>query len=183
MIKSKKDLKDYLKADFEANKIRRPLLQWISRGELFCVYNFLKTLRNLEYYTNTQKNILKLLFYAWYKWNHRRLKLKYQFYIAPNTVGKGVAIMHPGFRRWGGYVKIGDNVTFLPNTIIAKKKPAVSEIGWEIGNNCYIGYGTTILGPIKIGNNVTIGAGSVVTKDLPSNCVAVGNPARIIKQW
>lgn len=52
----------------------------------------------------------------------------------------------------------------------------------HIGNNCYIGTGSTILGPVRIGNNVTIGAGSVVTKDIPDNSVVAGNPARIIKR-
>lgn len=176
MIYSRSDLKEYLKADYQANKIKRPFFQWLSRGELFCVYNFLKNLRHLEYCLNT-KSTLPLI---WYRWNHRRLKLKYQFFIEPNTVGKGISIMHPGFRRWGPYVKIGENVTVLPNTIIAKKNPEVSTLGWEIGDGCYIGYGVCILGPIKIGRNVTIAAGSVVTKDIPDNAVVAGVPAKII---
>ena len=50
-----------------------------------------------------------------------------------------------------------------------------------IGNNVWIGGGVTILAGVTIGNNVTIGAGSVVTHDIPSNTVAVGNPCRPIK--
>ena len=50
-----------------------------------------------------------------------------------------------------------------------------------IGDNCYIGTGVTILGPVKIGNNVTIGAGSVVVRDIPDNAVVAGNPARILR--
>ena len=49
-----------------------------------------------------------------------------------------------------------------------------------IGNNVRIGSNATLL-PVKIGNNVIIGAGSVVTKDIPDNCIVYGNPA-IIKQ-
>ena len=45
----------------------------------------------------------------------------------------------------------------------------------------YIGYGVTIMMPVIIGNNVTIGAGAVVTKDIPDNAVAAGNPARVIR--
>ena len=37
------------------------------------------------------------------------------------------------------------------------------------------------MGPVRIGNNVTIGAGSVVTKDIPDNCIVAGNPAKVIK--
>lgn len=51
-----------------------------------------------------------------------------------------------------------------------------------IGNSVWIGGGVTILPGITIGNNVTIGAGSVVTKDIPDNSVAVGNPARVTKK-
>ncbi len=51
-----------------------------------------------------------------------------------------------------------------------------------IGDNCWIGGGATILPGVTIGNNVTIGAGSVVTRDIPDNTVAVGNPARVIRK-
>lgn len=51
----------------------------------------------------------------------------------------------------------------------------------KIWNNCFIGNWATILPGVTIGDNVTIGACSVVTKDLPSNCVAVGNPAKVIR--
>lgn len=50
-----------------------------------------------------------------------------------------------------------------------------------IGNNVWIGGSVTILPGVTIGDNVTIGAGSVVTKDIPSNSVAVGNPCKVIK--
>ena len=50
-----------------------------------------------------------------------------------------------------------------------------------IGNNVWIGGSVTILPDVTIGDNVTIGAGSVVTKDIPSNSIAVGNPCKVIK--
>jgi acetyltransferase-like isoleucine patch superfamily enzyme len=50
-----------------------------------------------------------------------------------------------------------------------------------IGNNVSLGVNVTIVGKVTIGDNVTIGAGSVVVKDIPSNCVAVGNPAKVVK--
>ena len=51
-----------------------------------------------------------------------------------------------------------------------------------IGDNCWIGGGVTILPGVTIGDNVTIGAGSVVVSDIPSGCVAVGNPARKVRE-
>ncbi|MEY8349326.1 serine acetyltransferase [Bacillus cereus] len=52
----------------------------------------------------------------------------------------------------------------------------------ELGDNVYVGTGAKIIGPVKIGDNVVIGANAVVTKDIPSNCMVVGIPARIIKK-
>lgn len=51
-----------------------------------------------------------------------------------------------------------------------------------IGDNVWIGAGVNILPGVTIGDNTVIGAGSVVTKDIPSNVLAVGNPCRVIKE-
>lgn len=51
----------------------------------------------------------------------------------------------------------------------------------EIGNNCWLGYGSVILPGVKIGNNVTVGANTVVTRSFPDNLVLAGCPARIVK--
>lgn len=50
-----------------------------------------------------------------------------------------------------------------------------------IGNNCYLGAGSRVLGSIQIGDNVIIGANAVVLSDIPSNSIAVGIPAKVIK--
>ncbi len=50
-----------------------------------------------------------------------------------------------------------------------------------IGDRCFIGIGAFIMPGIKIGNEVIVGSMAVVTKDVPSNCIVAGNPARIIK--
>lgn len=51
----------------------------------------------------------------------------------------------------------------------------------HIGSYCFIGARSIIMPGVKIGDQVIIGSGSVVTKDIPSNSIAVGNPARVIK--
>lgn len=51
----------------------------------------------------------------------------------------------------------------------------------KVGNNVYFGSGCIVLPGVTIGNNVVVGAGSIITKDIPSNSVAVGIPARVIK--
>ena len=88
-------------------------------------------------------------------------------------------------------VNIGDDCFIGPNVSIYTACHSTDPIErntrqeWAlpvtIGNNCWIGGSVTILPGVTIGDNVTIGAGSVVAKDIPSNSVAVGNPAKVIK--
>ena len=85
-------------------------------------------------------------------------------------------------------VEIGDNVTLVYTRILTHDASLRKFIGNDcnkigrvvIGNNVFIGYRSIILPNVKIGNNVIIGAGSVITHDIPSNTVAVGNPAHVI---
>ncbi len=89
-------------------------------------------------------------------------------------------------------ITFGDNVFIAPNCgFYTAGHPLDAEIrnnGLEfakpikLGNNIWIGGGVTVLPGVTIGDNVVIGAGSVVTKSIPSNTVAVGNPCRVIKQ-
>ncbi len=91
----------------------------------------------------------------------------------------------------GAKVTFGDNVFVAPNcgfyTAGHPLDYARRNQGLEyaypitIGNNVWIGAGVSVLPGVTIGDNVVIGAGSVVTKNIPSNVVAVGNPCRIIK--
>jgi putative colanic acid biosynthesis acetyltransferase WcaB len=81
-------------------------------------------------------------------------------------------------------VVIGENCTLRNSTTIGHK--ALEDGSFSkcprIGNNVNIGANVCIIGDIKIGDNVTIGAGSVVTKNVPPDCVIVGNPARILEK-
>lgn len=51
-----------------------------------------------------------------------------------------------------------------------------------IGRQCFIGANAIIMCGVKVGDNVVVGSGAIVTKDVPSNCIVAGNPARIIKE-
>lgn len=88
-------------------------------------------------------------------------------------------------------VYIGDNVMIGPNVTIAtaghpvevtlRKRALQFSLPVHIGNNVWIGAGAIILPGITIGDNSVIGAGSIVTKDVPANVVAVGNPCRVLR--
>ena len=76
---------------------------------------------------------------------------------------------------------ISDNVVNAYLKQLGRKDIVHEKIGCiEIGSNVFVGTGTTILYNVKIGNNCIIGAGSLVTRDIPSNSVAVGRPCKVI---
>ena len=85
----------------------------------------------------------------------------------------------------GDDVQIGPNVQLLTATHPVAAEPRRAK--WEAGkpitiaDNAWLGGGVIVLAGITIGENTVVGAGAVVTRDLPANVVAVGNPARIIR--
>lgn len=85
-------------------------------------------------------------------------------HIGANTLvaGGSVILSHDHCKR------VGNNQPFLIDTFI--------------GKNCFIAVGAIILPGVKIGDEVIVGAGAIVTKDVPSNTVVAGNPARIIRE-
>ena len=84
-------------------------------------------------------------------------------------------------------IKIGDNVLIAPNVHILAHDGSIlhgleySKIGLvDIKNKVFIGAGSVILPGVTIGENSVIGAGSIVSKDIPENSVALGNPAKVV---
>lgn len=90
------------------------------------------------------------------------------------------------------HIYVGDCTMFAPNVTVATAghpiAPCLRKYGIQynapvrIGKNCWIGAGALIMPGVTIGDNTVIGAGSVVTKDIPSNVVAVGNPCRVMRE-
>ncbi len=92
----------------------------------------------------------------------------------------------------GAKVSFGDNVFIAPNCCITTAEHAIDpeqrKAGMEIakpvtiGDNVWIGAGSTVLAGVTIGDNSVIGAGSVVTESIPANVVAVGVPCRVLRE-
>lgn len=89
-------------------------------------------------------------------------------------------------------IYIGDSVMLGPNVVLATAghpvEPELRRLVYQfnqpihIGNNVWLGAGVIVLPGVTIGDNSVVGAGSVVTKDIPANVVAVGNPCRILRE-
>ena len=90
------------------------------------------------------------------------------------------------------HIYIGDYTMLGPNVVIATAGhpilPELRPLAYQynmpvhIGKNCWLGAGVIVLPGVTIGDNTVIGAGSVVTKDIPANVVAVGNPCRVLRE-
>lgn len=120
--------------------------------------------------------------------------------------GEGVYIEAPFYANFGNmvyanyhltcvddtHIYVGDYTMLGPNVTIATAGhpilPTLREQLYQynmpvhIGRNCWIGAGAIIMPGVTIGDNTVIGAGSVVTKDIPANVVAVGNPCRVMRE-
>lgn len=86
----------------------------------------------------------------------------------------------------GDYTMLGPNVVLATagHPILPELRPLAHQYNMpvHIGKNCWLGAGVIVLPGVTIGDNTVIGAGSVVTKDIPANVVAVGNPCRVLRE-
>ena len=90
------------------------------------------------------------------------------------------------------HIYVGDYTMLGPNVVLAtaghpilpelREKVYQYNMPVRIGKNCWLGAGVLVLPGVTIGDNTVIGAGSVVTKDIPANVVAVGNPCRVLRE-
>ena len=90
------------------------------------------------------------------------------------------------------HIYVGDFCQIGPNVVLATAghpiDPTLREQGLQfnapirVGRNCWLGAGVLVMPGVTIGDNTVVGAGSVVTKDLPSHVVAVGNPCRVLRE-
>jgi maltose O-acetyltransferase len=111
----------------------------------------------------------------------------YQTTVGPGTfINGGAVILDVGRVTIGAHVQIGPNVQLLTPT--HPLDPELRRSGAEaaepitIGDNVWLGGGAIVCPGVTIGRDTVVGAGAVVTRDLPPGVLAVGNPARVIRQ-
>lgn len=186
MITNKVELFNYLQADSKNYALRTS--GWLRRlrnnmgvtpiANQMYIWKYIKTLRCLELYTNSNK-IWHQPFLVYYRNKLNRLSVKTGFQIPPNVIGPGMTIWHWGTIIINEKTRIGKGVTLNPLVVIGHKVPGGGCP--VIGDNCFIGTGAKIFGNIRIGNNVTIAPNAVVVKDVPDNMAVGGVPAKPIK--
>ena len=181
MIKTKNDLKTFIKRDRFMNGIKR-------NGLFYDIYlhavklniKFLYYLRKEEYYTNC-KFFGSRFILLYYRYRKKKLGVKLGFSIPANVFGPGLSLPHYGTIVVSKYSKIGANCRLHVCTNIGAS--AGRNCAPKIGDNVYIGPGAILFGDINIADNVTIAANSTVNKScLDNNVVIAGTPAKIVKE-
>lgn len=184
MIKTKQDLKYYLNEDAKRNGCSYPsyyLWQFLG-AENACAYRYLRCMRKYEYHVNNRQNSLyhRLLSY-YYKIKVIHFGRKYSIQITPNTCGYGLRLLH---LTGGGILlnvnKVGNYCGFNSGVVLGNK--GSQENRPEIGDHVAFGPGAKAFGKVSIGNNVFVAPNAVVTKDIPSNVIVGGVPAKIIRK-
>jgi serine O-acetyltransferase len=173
VIANRADLREYQEADRIALGCPRNMSARLFHN----VWRYQRCLRRLEYRLNTGANPVSLTVA---RFRHRRLGRMLGFSIPPNVFGPGLSIAHYGTIVVNPGARIGANCRLHVDVNIgtaAGEKTAAP----RIGDDCYIGPGAKLFGPIEIGPGTVIGANAVVHRSFPEGNMTLGGvPAKQI---
>lgn len=140
-------------------------------------YKYLVWHRLNDYCRENKKKVLGL----WCKFRTHRQGVKAGIDISCESIGSGLTISH--FSCIFVYAQsIGSNCSLRQGVTVGAKNCVWGGRLPIIGNNVEFGAGCKVIGEVTIGNNVIIGANTVVTHDIPNNCVVAGVPGKVIKR-
>ena len=154
------------------------------QSDQYYLWKYVKTLRYTEWHYNNcikfSNSIGAILHTILYYTSLRKLRsysYKTGIQISMNSFDVGLGIYHYGAIIVNGNARIGKNAVIYPGVVIGQKDGCAP----TIGDNCFIGAGSKILGGVKVGNNVTIAPNAVVVKNVQDNAIVGGVPAKVIK--
>lgn len=184
MIRSKKELSEYIRADNDwllPERMKEKMITSFVCYPSKSLKRFLFYLRKQEYYINTAEgNRVKGLLNLYYERKKNKLGLKLGIEIGPNCFGKGLNLYHGGSIVVNPAVRAGENCSLhggncIGNNGISKEVP-------HLGNNVDIGYGAVLIGGITIADDIKIGANAVVNRSFTEPGVTIaGVPAKVVK--
>ena len=176
MIRTRKELKFYIMADYMMNRgYFKPSIIERLKNFLYPDYimRFLVVMRKLDYYSNTSKICLGRIIN---KLLYRKLSLKLGFSIGPQVFGYGLVIPHYGTIVVGASNRCG-------NYCVLHTSTCISDTGKNIGNALYLATGAKMTTNLVLGDNVSVGANSLVNKSFfEGNVLIGGTPALEIKK-
>jgi len=181
-IQSKNDLKHFISQDAKQYPPGNAF-DWALENPKYMIRKYLYYLRMAEYFLNVIqaqgpfKKIGKIAT-VYYHYKMRKLSWKLGFQFFENVLEPGVKIYAYGTIIINPGSSIGKNCTIYPGVTIGGKEGAGCP---TIGDNCFIGLGAKIIGNVTIGDNVTIAPNAVVIKNIESNSIVGGIPAKNLK--
>lgn len=166
---------------FLSEKVRSLVLSDVEEMNRRC-----KIKKGLFWYLVNERPYRNLFYYR-INLKHSATKFLFKPYplfflnVENGKIGKNQFVLNHPYGTIINAKSIGDNFTCCQLTTIGNKVHGRNDLVPTIGNNVSLGASVTIIGDITIGDNVIVGAGSVVVKDVPSNTIVAGNPAKVIK--
>lgn len=190
MIRTYKDLVEYMEADYKANEGRKSYLDDLTLknllrrtmgfgGEFTMVRYYMRVLRRCEYYCNTSNSFFHRVMAKYYTLRHLSLSMKTGIHVPINVVGKGFRISHYTAGVIINCFKIGDFCSVASGVVVGNKDSQENRA--IIGNKVKLTLGVKVIGKVVIGDNVIVAPNSVVVKDVEANSVVSGIPAKFIK--
>lgn len=161
----------------EVKRYNTSFIAHIGCSGSYYIGTYLHYLRLEEYYLS-HKTLINKVLGGVYGLLRRRLGLRLGFFIPPFTCDYGILISHIGTIIINSKARVGKNVHLQPGVVVGKTTHDAFPV---IGDNCYLCLGSKVFGAVKVGDNVMVAPNAVVTKDVESNTIVGGVPAKFIK--